>query len=346
MAPASSMFVMCLPGLARLVGEQLQELPGIRPAGRGFDGRADVLLVQADRGRRDAVTALRTIEDVFIEIGRADRRKSGDPEQIARVIWRPERVQRALSIWAGQHHPLAASMTFRVIARLLSEQAFLRRQLRDQLTETIRKDRPKWTLADPAQLEFWISEYRPGAFVCGLRLSDVRMRQHDGRSVERPGALRPTLAAALVHLAGQPAGILFDPCCGSGTILAEAAAAGWTPAGTDIDASAVSIASRNVPGASVHVGDARRMTLADESVQACVSNLPFGRQYPVPGDDLSTWLTAVLAEAARVTSAGGHIVLLAPGIPRSARPVAVTLADKFPLRLLGVKTAAWQYQRH
>jgi hypothetical protein len=344
MAPANRMFVMCLPGLARLVGEQLHELAGIRTTGDGFDGRADVLLFEADRGRRDGVAALRTIEDVFIEIGRTGRRRPDSPQQIASMIWRAERVQRALSIWAEQNHPLAASMTFRVIARLLTEKVFLRTELRDRLTETIRKNRPKWKVADPAQLEIWICEYRPGAFVCGLRLSDVRMRQHDGRSIERQGALRRTLAAAMVSLAGKPSGILLDPCCGSGTILAEAVAVGWTAAGTDIDASAVSIASRNVPEASVHNGDARRMSLADGSIRACVSNFPFRRQYHVPGN-ISTWLTTVLGEAARVTSPGGYIVLLAPGIPRSTLPASVILAGKFPIRLLGVKTTTWHYQR-
>ena len=158
MAPVSSMFVMCLPGLARVVLGQLHELPGIRPTDNGFDGRADVLLFEADRGARNGVTALRTIEDVFIQIGRADRREPDSTQQIASMVWQAERVQRALSIWAGQNHPLAGSMTFRVIARLLTEKAFLRTELRHQLTETIRRNRPRWKVADPAQLE--ISDLR------------------------------------------------------------------------------------------------------------------------------------------------------------------------------------------
>ena len=338
------MFAMCLPGLARLVGQQLDELPGITAKDDGFDGRADVLLFEADRSRRGAAAALRTIEDVFVEVGRADRGKAAGARQIASMVWRPAQVQRALSIWAEQKHPLAASMTFRVITRLLSEKAFLRTELRRQLTETIGRDRPRWKVADPAQLEVWICEYRAGRFVCGLRLSDVRMRQHDGRDLERHGALRPTLAAAMVTLAGKPSGILLDPCCGSGTILAEAAAVGWRPTGTDIDPPAVSAASRNAPGASVQIGDARRVDLSGASVQACVSNLPFGRQYQVPGN-MSAWLDAVLREMARVTRPGGHIILLAADMPRSALPASVTFADRFPVRPLGVQTTIWYYQR-
>lgn len=260
------------------------------------------------------------------------------------MVWRQEHVQRALSIWAELRQPLAASMTFRVITRLLSEKTFLRTQLRRQLTETIQRDKPRWKVADPARLEVWICEYRPGRFVCGLRISDVRMRQHDGRDLERQGALRPTAAAAMVELAGKPSGTLLDFCCGSGTILAEAVAMGWKATGTDIDQDAVSIASRNVPAATVHTGDARQIRLPDGSVLACVSNLPFGRQYQVPGN-MNTWLSAVLREAARVTQTGGHIVVLAPGIPRAVLPASLTLADSFPVRLLGFKTTIWHYQR-
>ncbi|HLB76798.1 MAG TPA: hypothetical protein VJO72_07170, partial [Candidatus Dormibacteraeota bacterium] len=60
------------------------------------------------------------------------------------------------------------------------------------------------------QIEVWISEYLPGRFVAGLRLSDVKMRQHEGRLVEREGALRPTVASAMVRLAGDGAGLLLD----------------------------------------------------------------------------------------------------------------------------------------
>lgn len=338
------MFVTCLPGLAPLVRRQLDELPGVRTTGSGFDGRADLVLFEADRGRRGAALTLRTAEDVFVEVGRALRAEGDDPRRIAARIWRPQRVQRALSIWAEEVRPLTGSMSFRVIARVLSEQAFLRTELRRDLSQAILRERPRWKPADPAQLEIWAGEYRAGHFVAGLRLTDVRMRQHDGREIERPGALRPTLAAAMVGLAGPPAGVLLDPCCGSGTILAEAVAAGWTASGCDNDPAAVAIARRNVAAASVQLADALRLTWPDGSAGACVSNLPFGRQYQVPGE-MSGWLRALLRETARVTRPGGQIVLLAPEIPGAAAPSALQVAQTFPVRLLGTRTTIWTYQR-
>lgn len=49
--------------------------------------------------------------------------------------------------------------------------------------------------------------------------------------------------------------MLLDPCRGSGAILGEAVAAGWTATGPAIDPAAMTIARRNVTGVTVAVGD-------------------------------------------------------------------------------------------
>jgi tRNA G10 N-methylase Trm11 len=338
------MFATVMPGMARLVSRELESLEGITVTDYGFDGRSDVILFEVDRGQRKQLWKIRTFEDLFVEVGRTLRADGDKAHWIAGRIWRPERVQRALSIWSEEVRPLAGSMTFRVIARVLQEKSFLRTELRRQLTQAINKDKPRWRFADPSQIEVWITEYERGQLVAGIRLSDVGMRQHDGREVERPGALRPTVAAAMVAFAGTPAGTLLDPCCGSGTILAEALAVGWAAEGRDIDASAVDISARNAPAAVVKAGDARKLDLADASVDACVSNLPFGQQYGVQGD-MKDWLSSVLAELARVTRSGGRIVLLAPEIPRSSMPMELRMRDKHLIRLLGTKTVLWVFDR-
>jgi SAM-dependent methyltransferase len=348
----AAMFASCLPGLAQLVAGQIDALPGLRTTGSGCDGRSDLVLFEAAAGHREPALGLRTTEDVFAETGRARRGAAGTARPgaagaarlVAVELWQPEQVARALSAWAGPGRPLAGSMTFRVIARVLSEQDFPRTELRRQLTRLIQAGKPRWRQADPAHLEVWASEYRPGSFVAGLRLTDAAMRQHGGREAERPGALRPTLAAAMVGLAGQPSGLLLDPCCGSGTILAEAAAAGWTARGIDIDPDAVAAARLNAPAAQTFTGDARATGLAAGSAAACVTNLPFGRQYLVPGDP-ARWLTAVLAELARVTRPGGRVVLLAPGIPGRCVPAMLRPDRSLGVRLLGTATTVWTYQR-
>lgn len=346
------MFATVVPGLAPILVRELHRIPGIEVTDQGFDGRSDVVAFQATRSDRAAVLDLGLSEDVFVEVGRALRTDGDQPAWIAGRIWRPERVSRALSVWAEQVRPLRATMTYRVISRVLQERSFLRTDLRRHLTETIRRDRPRWRTEDPGQVEVWIVEYRRGRFLCGLRLSSVKMRQHNGRRVERPGALRPTVANAMVKLAGTPGGVLLDPCCGSGTILAEATASGWVARGSDIDPDAVHTARRNLagtgrgdaPGVDIEVGDVRSLALPDDSVTACVANLPFGKQYGVAGSP-TTWLRAALSELARVTRPGGRIVLLVPEIPAAAVPTALRRCGRYPLRLLGTKTAIWAYDR-
>jgi 23S rRNA G2445 N2-methylase RlmL len=337
------LFATCVPGLAPLVEQEAASL-GIAVTATGFDGRSDLTLFQTGKGDRSSVLGLRTTEDVFIEVGRASRADGDDARSLARRVWRPEAAQRGLSVWAGEVRPLTSSMTFRVIARVLQERSFLRTDLRRALTDVIAADRPKWRVADPAQIELWTAEYRPGEFVAGLRLTDVRMRQHDGRQVERPGALRPTVAAAMVMLAGKPAGTLLDPCCGSGTILAEAVAHGWTAMGRDIDPAAVDVARMNVPQATIDRGDARTVASPDESVAACVSNLPFGRQYGVQGST-TAWLASVLGEIARVTRPASRIVLLVPRLSRTVVPKQLLMSGRYPVQLLGMKTTMWVLDR-
>ncbi|HEX6447665.1 MAG TPA: methyltransferase domain-containing protein [Streptosporangiales bacterium] len=343
-AGGTPMFALTVPGLAPALRGEIDETPGLAAGEAGDDGRSDVVRLTAGRGARAATLGLRTAEDVFVEVGHARRGEGDSAAAVARRLWQGELVQKALSAWAEEAGPLTASLTFRVVARVLDERGFLRTELRRRLTETIGRDRPRWRGDDPARLEAWAVEYRPGRFVAGLRLSGAAMRRRDGRRVEREGALRPAVAAAMVRLAGAPDGTLLDGCCGSGTILAEAAAVGWRPAGVDIDPDAVRAAAENVPAASVRTGDARHLDVADAGVAAYVGNLPFGRQYRVPGDR-TAWLRAVVAEAARVTRPGGRVVLLVPDLPRPAVPPGLRRTDLLPIRLLGAKTSIWAFDR-
>jgi 23S rRNA G2445 N2-methylase RlmL len=336
------MFVTAVPGLGALVGRELERLPATRVHDTGFDGRADVILL--DSARPGGVLRLRLAEDVFVEVGRTLRSDGDDPRWISQRIWRPERLRRALSVWTREVRPLPAKTTFRVIARVVQERSFLRTDLRRNLTSAILWSQPRWKTADPGVLEVWITEYRPGRFVAGLRLSDARMRQHDGRDVERPGALRPTVAAAMVQLAGPPGLPLLDPCCGSGTILREALARGWEVFGVDSDPAAVTASRRNASGAEVRLGDARALPFAEASIGACVCNPPFGQQYQVPGD-ADEWLRSALTELARVTRPGGCVLVLAPEIPGPLHPRQLSLAQRYPIRLLGRRATIWAFSR-
>jgi tRNA G10 N-methylase Trm11 len=339
------MFASAVPGLAGLLAGELEAIEGIRALETGFDGRSDIVRFTAGKCSVKYLSGLALAEDIFVEAGRTLRSEGDRASWIAGRLLKPERTTRALQVWGQIRHAVRAHASYRVIVRIHHERSFLRTDLRRHLAATIAKQQPRWHFDDPSDLELWAVEYQPGKIIAGYRASDGRMRRHDGRAEERSGALRPTIAAAMVGLAGKPAGALLDPCCGSGTILSEAIDAGWeTVYGADIDPCAVVIAHRNAPGARFSVGDARNIDLDDESMDACVSNLPFGKQYDVQGD-MGKWLRAVLSELARVTRPGGRDVLLAPAVARNLVPRQLRLTDRIPIRLLGTKTTIWAYSR-
>lgn len=358
-----SYFAATVPGLGVLLADELTGHPGLEPDREiGGDSRADLVSFQVRRGAAFRLNDLRLAEDVFAEISAARR---AAPARLAAALNPPAGLERALSVWASRVRPLSSSMTFRVVVRVLDENQFKRTELRSALERAIGAARPRWRIADPAELEVWAVESRRGRFVAGLRLSDKRMRQHgEGRARERHGALRPVVAAAMVRLAsaeaagtdtaagaegaradtpaGAGTGPLLDPCCGSGTIVAEAIAAGWKASGCDIDPEAVSAARANVPAADIQKGDALRLPYPDAAFGAVVANLPFGRQFRlhVGWDGIGP----ALREAARVTRPGGRVVVLVP--PPVPRQIAgLTLAGSYPIRLLGVPARIWALDR-
>jgi 23S rRNA G2445 N2-methylase RlmL len=336
-----SFFAATVPGLGGLLRDEVDAHAGLEPDGEpGFDGRADIVFFRVRRGARFRLDSLRLAEDVFVVIASSG---SGPAARVAATLVPRDGLERALSARSGYAGHLSPSMTFRVIARVTDESRFQRTELRGAVERAIAASRPRWRLADPAEVEVWVAEQRRASFVSGLRLSDQRMRQHGaGRARERHGALRPVVAAAMVRLAGAP-GRLLDPCCGAGTIAAEASAAGWRAWASDISDEAVAAARANAPDAAIARADARDLPRADAEFDAVVTNLPFGRQFRVgPGRDV--WLRGVLREAARVTRPGGRIVLLAPP-PLPHQVAGLVQAGSHPIRLLGVAARIWVYDR-
>ena len=125
----------------------------------------------------------------------------------------------------------------------------------------------------------------------GVRLFGEPLSRRGYRVVSLRGALRPTVAAALVRIA-RPAGArprIWDPFCGSATILCEAAEQGLEVWGTDIDPDAVEASRENL--GAVRREFWTRVERADstspktwqnhQSATAVVTNLPWGKQVAI-----------------------------------------------------------------
>ena len=158
---------------------------------------------------------------------------------------------------------------------------------------------------------------------------NLTARPHGKREAgpDRPGALRPSVAAALVRLAltaASPEAVrhgLYDPCCGTGTVVAEAARLSVPVYASDIDEQAVAATAERLatlagsglspPAARVFRHDLLRGVPREVPARIVASNLPWGKQVRLPSrTDL---FDAVARLAARGIAEGGVSVLLTTG---------------------------------
>src|SRR6185312_7735419 len=147
-----------------------------------------------------------------------------------------------------------------------------------------------------------------GAGVVRVELvPDVADPRFAYRKGDVPAASHPTIAAALVRVAGvRDDDVVWDPFVGSGTELCERALAGpyRVLSGSDLDPAALAVARANllaagVPEPSLFEGDATRATPPGPAPTLIVTNPPLGRRVQRTAL-LAPMLERFLAHAARV----------------------------------------------
>ncbi len=128
-----------------------------------------------------------------------------------------------------------------------------------------------------------------------------------------PGVLMPRVARALVNIA-KPEKCLFDPFCGTGGILVEAGLLGINVIGGDVQRKLLLGAKMNLDyynaNYSLMYGDACRMALGDGSVDAVVTDPPYGRSAAVKAESIELLLADSLKEIFRVLKRGKRAVFV------------------------------------
>ncbi len=134
-------------------------------------------------------------------------------------------------------------------------------------------------------------------------------------------ALLPTVAHALALLSDpRPDDRVLDPFAGSATIVAERAALpAASVTGIEIDRNVAVVARANLgPSATIVVADARAMPLDAGSVDAIVTNLPFGRQV-LDSDEIPDLYRTAAREMARVLvpGPGARVIAMTTRVPEA-----------------------------
>jgi len=124
--------------------------------------------------------------------------------------------------------------------------------------------------------------------------------------------MMPRIARALVNISCvQPKDRLLDPFCGTGGILIEARMLGIDTIGSDFDPVMVSGSKKNMKEGAMLIADATRLPLDDGSVDAVVTDLPYGQSVSIKKDDsLEQLYNDTLLELCRVLRKGKRAVIV------------------------------------
>jgi 23S rRNA G2445 N2-methylase RlmL len=347
-------YALVHPGLEEVAAEEIErDLGGtIKRQGKG------IVVFRLDE--IDArVLSLRTTEDVFLLAWGTDQLtyRAEDLDRIQRWTDREPDWPGLLRI----HHAIRprpkGKPTYRLVAQMEGKHGYLRRDAGKALARGLAGHLPEsWRPAEEnAAVEVWLSIDGATA-VCGLRLSDRTMRHRAYKLEHLPASLRPTVAAAMVRLAGaRPGQVVLDPMCGAGTILAEQLTVGGQSqrgvevVGGDIEFAAVRAATinlRRLGEVKLCRWDARRLPLADGQIDHIVSNPPFGKQLSSPAQ-IGPLYRDMVREYDRVLKPGGQAVLLvsdAEALREAAQDVGWKNRRRLRVRVLGqsAQISAWR----
>ncbi len=270
-----------------------------------------------------AVLTLKTTEDVYLLAWGTDSLtyKATDLANIQK--WTAKKPDWPLLF--RLHHAIRPKTkgkpTFHLVCQMQGEHGFRRVDALDAMADGLTGWVPAgWLPAEEnAWFEIWLT-IKGKTAVSGVRLTDRTMRHRTYKTDHVAASLRPSVAGAMVRLAGIAPGMtVMDPMCGAGTILAEAVALCEARRmrdvkylGGDIDANAIYCSGQNLGnrgGVVLTRWDSTELPLDRESVDRIVCNPPFGEQLLTPDLVIPLYQEAA-AEWDRVLRPGGRAVLM------------------------------------
>ena len=325
MANTVTLGATCFAGLGLVVRDALARL-GASNIAIARVRNHDYVKFRLKREQAIGLGSLHVVEDVFLEIARtAEIRGRSDIRKLCAPLGR-YRLLNAIAlkndIFETQSRRRRKTPSYWCFVRQDHDRPIHRRLVAAGVNSAINSVFPLWRTLDPADLEFWV--FWSNEVSLTLRLSDQTLKYRNRTPPKRPGALRPTVAAAMVELAGlEDAQSILDPFCGTGTVLAECQRRfeGLELSGSDQSAGAIRTATARLgEQATIRQAGIDELDYAPCSFDRILTNLPWGRQTPVRGRVYTTGVAKLLhwvAQDGRVVALTTRRDLLEPTLRRS-----------------------------
>jgi tRNA (guanine10-N2)-dimethyltransferase len=153
----------------------------------------------------------------------------------------------------------------------------------------------------------------------GLR-STYEIRGPATRPFFHPGVMMPRIARTMMNLSLiSPGEVMCDPFCGTGGMLLEGELIGVRTIGSDFDPLMIRGSRLNVPAARLMLADATALPLRSSSVDAVVTDFPYGQSVCIKADTLTKLYEGAFTEIRRVLKDGKRAVVITH---RDIRPIA------------------------
>ena len=176
-------------------------------------------------------------------------------------------------------------------------------------------------ISGPVSLDKPDKEYRAilsedrcyfGKVLFSIHRGAYDVRNPGKRDFFHPGVMMPRMARTLINLTCSHAGDrMLDPFCGTGGILIEAEMLGIQALGSDFDPMMVHGSLQNVTGADLMLADATHLPLGNLSMDAVVTDFPYGQSVCIKKTDTMANLYAdALDEIRRVLKTGHRAVIV------------------------------------
>lgn len=327
-------FALTTYGLETVCVREMAALPQVTV--RGITYRR---IAATCAGSLAPLLSLRTVDDVFLAV--ATWSDIGRPRStLERLRTLSARLDfHAAAALCATLRPVCFPPTFSVTVNFVGKRNYSVEEIKLLVAQEIERSH-RWTYQPDdraAHLNIRVFLEHEEAYI-GVRLGKAALHERFYQQIHLPGALKPPVAAALVMLGQVTKSMaVLDPCCGTGTILIEAALQGATVYGGDSSPRAVAAARTNASAAGIEVPiqhwDAQALPLADATMDRVIANLPWGRQARV--DEGLPWLyQRMFTEMRRVLAPSGRLVVLT-NAPQQIDPPGLSCVEQIAISLFG-----------